>query len=55
MLDSLTICGTPDESRKRLEQFVNAGVTLPIIQFNPIDDTVTSFKLLASTFSGEKI
>jgi alkanesulfonate monooxygenase SsuD/methylene tetrahydromethanopterin reductase-like flavin-dependent oxidoreductase (luciferase family) len=55
MLDSLTICGTSDESRKRLEQFVNAGVTLPIIQFNPIDDTVTSFKLLASTFSGEKI
>lgn len=55
MLDSLTICGTPDESRRRLEQFVSAGVTLPIIQFNPIGNTIESFNLLVSTLSGDKV
>ncbi|HSD05184.1 MAG TPA: LLM class flavin-dependent oxidoreductase, partial [Nitrosopumilaceae archaeon] len=55
MLDSLTICGTPDESRKKLEQFVSIGVTLPIIQFNPIDDVIDSFKLLVSALSGDEI
>jgi alkanesulfonate monooxygenase SsuD/methylene tetrahydromethanopterin reductase-like flavin-dependent oxidoreductase (luciferase family) len=54
MLDSLVICGTPQESIKKLERIVNAGVTLPIIQFNPIGDVITSFKLLTSTLSGDK-
>lgn len=54
MLDSIVICGTPEECKKKLERFVRAGVTLPILQFNPIDDVTTSFKLLTSTFSGEK-
>jgi alkanesulfonate monooxygenase SsuD/methylene tetrahydromethanopterin reductase-like flavin-dependent oxidoreductase (luciferase family) len=51
MLDSLVICGTKEECRKKLEKFVNAGVTLPIIQFNPIGDVMTSFKDVVSTFS----
>ena len=54
MLDSLVICGTPQESIKKLERIVNAGVTLPIIQFNPIGDVITSFKLLTSALSGDK-
>ncbi|HSB57864.1 MAG TPA: LLM class flavin-dependent oxidoreductase [Nitrosopumilaceae archaeon] len=53
MLDSLVICGTPQQCIKQLERFVDSGVTLPIIQFNPIGNVKTSFKLLMSTFSGE--
>ena len=54
MLDSLTICGTPDECKKKLDQFVKVGILLPIIQFNPIGETAKSFKLLVSTLSGNK-
>ena len=54
MLDSLVICGTPQECVKKLERIVNAGVTLPIIQFNPIGDVIASFKLLTATLSGDK-
>ena len=54
MLDSLTICGTPKECKKKLDMFVKAGVSLPIIQFNPVGDVTKSFKLLVSTLSGDK-
>ena len=54
MLDSLLICGSPQECVKKLERIVNTGVTLPIIQFNPVGDVITSFKLLTSTLSGDK-
>ena len=54
MLDSLVICGSPQECVKKLEQIVNTGITLPIIQFNPVGDVITSFKLLTSTLSGDK-
>ncbi|MGQ0795848.1 MAG: LLM class flavin-dependent oxidoreductase [Nitrosopumilaceae archaeon] len=54
MLDSLVICGTPQDCIKKLQAFVNAGVTLPIIQFNPVGDVVASFKLLTSTLSGNQ-
>lgn len=51
MLDSLTICGTPDDSRKKLSKFRETGIDLPIIQFNPVGDVMESFRLLTSTFS----
>lgn len=54
MLDSLTIFGTPEECKEKLDMFVKAGVSLPIIQFNPVGDVVKSFKLLVSTLSGSK-
>ena len=54
MLDSITICGTPEECKKKLDQFIKAGILLPIIQFNPIGETAKSFKLLVSTLSGSK-
>ena len=54
MLDSLTICGTPKKCKKKLDEFVKAGVSLPIIQFNPIGEVTKSFKLLVSTLSGSK-
>lgn len=52
MLESLTISGTPAECKKQLKKFYEAGITHPIIQFNPIGDTGKSFDLLTKTFSG---
>ena len=46
MLDELVIYGTPEDCRKRLLRFIDAGVTLPIIQFNPIDSVIQSCELL---------
>jgi len=50
MLKSLCIVGTPNESRLQLQKFRDAGIDLPIIQFNPIGDTRESFSLLKKTF-----
>jgi 5,10-methylenetetrahydromethanopterin reductase len=50
MLDSLTICGNGEECRKSLAKFVSAGVTLPIIQLNPVGDSESSFREMLSTF-----
>ncbi len=54
MLDSLIICGTPEECLKKFKKFADTGLTLPIIQFNPIDNVNESFALLTSTFSEVK-
>ena len=51
MLNSLAICGTPDESIKKLNKFQETGLDMPIIQFNPIGDVKESLKLLTSTIS----
>ena len=53
MLDDLCIAGTPDTAEKKLNEFRESGIELPIIQFNPIDDVKKSFELLTKTFSGE--
>ena len=50
MLKSLCIVGTPNESRLQLQKFKDAGIDLPIIQFNPIGNTRESFSLLKKTF-----
>ena len=50
MLDSLCISGTPEESKNKLQNFIYAGINLPIIQFNPVGDTLESFMLLKKTF-----
>jgi alkanesulfonate monooxygenase SsuD/methylene tetrahydromethanopterin reductase-like flavin-dependent oxidoreductase (luciferase family) len=50
MLDSLVICGTPEECKKQLNNIYNAGVTHPIIQFNPIGNVQESFDLVTNTF-----
>jgi 5,10-methylenetetrahydromethanopterin reductase len=54
MLSSLTVCGTPEECKKQLSKFVDAGLDMPIIQFNPIDDVKESFELLTKTFSHDQ-
>ena len=50
MLDSLAICGCGEECRKSLAKFVSAGITLPIIQLNPVGDSKSSFREMLSTF-----
>ena len=53
MLDDLCIAGTPDNAEKKLNEFRESGIELPIIQFNPIGNVKESFELLTKTFSGE--
>ena len=50
MLNSLCIAGNPNESKQQLQKFRDSGVDLPIIQFNPIEDTKESFSLVKKTF-----
>jgi alkanesulfonate monooxygenase SsuD/methylene tetrahydromethanopterin reductase-like flavin-dependent oxidoreductase (luciferase family) len=54
MLNSLCIAGSPDEARSQLNEFRDAGVDLPIIQFNPIGDVIESFSLLKKTLLDDK-
>jgi alkanesulfonate monooxygenase SsuD/methylene tetrahydromethanopterin reductase-like flavin-dependent oxidoreductase (luciferase family) len=50
MLDSLVICGSGEDCRKSLARFVSAGITLPIIQLNPVGKSESSFREMLSTF-----
>ena len=50
MLNSLTVCGTADECKKSLARFMSAGITLPIIQINPIGDAESSIREMLTTF-----
>ncbi|MEO9364336.1 MAG: LLM class flavin-dependent oxidoreductase [Nitrososphaera sp.] len=50
MLDALTVCGTKEECKKALSRFSDSGVTLPILQFNPVEGAESSFRELLSTF-----
>ena len=50
MLSSLVICGNSEECRESLSKFLSTGITLPIIQFNPIGDSESSFKEMLSAF-----
>jgi alkanesulfonate monooxygenase SsuD/methylene tetrahydromethanopterin reductase-like flavin-dependent oxidoreductase (luciferase family) len=50
MLRSLAICGSSEECRKSLARFTSAGITLPIIQLNPVGDSESSFRELLSIF-----
>ncbi len=44
MLDDLTICGTPGECAGKLAEFREAGVDLPVVQFNPVGPAAESFR-----------
>jgi alkanesulfonate monooxygenase SsuD/methylene tetrahydromethanopterin reductase-like flavin-dependent oxidoreductase (luciferase family) len=50
MLSSLTICGSSEDCRESLSKVVSTGITLPILQFNPVGDSENSFKEMLSTF-----
>jgi alkanesulfonate monooxygenase SsuD/methylene tetrahydromethanopterin reductase-like flavin-dependent oxidoreductase (luciferase family) len=42
MLDSLTIYGTTEDCIKSLKRFISCGVSLPILQVNPVKDNTES-------------
>ncbi len=50
MLRSLAISGSPEECKLQLNNFINAGIDQPILQFNPIGKTTESFQLFKKTF-----
>ncbi len=50
MLDSLTISGTAEDCIKSLQRFLSCGITLPIIQINPVSDAESSIRTMLSTF-----
>ncbi|NNM02973.1 MAG: LLM class flavin-dependent oxidoreductase, partial [Nitrosopumilus sp.] len=50
MLDSLAISGNPNECKNQLDEFLKVGIDQPILQFNPIGNTLNSFKLFKKTF-----
>jgi 5,10-methylenetetrahydromethanopterin reductase len=50
MLSSLVICGNSEECRVSLSKFLSTGITLPILQFNPVGDSESSFREILSTF-----
>jgi probable F420-dependent oxidoreductase len=50
MLDSLVIAGTRQDCVRQLGRFADAGITLPIIQVNPVKDAESSFREMLSTF-----
>jgi len=51
MLEALTISGSPEECKKQLKRIYDAGITHPIIQFNPSGEVGKSFDLFTKTFS----
>ena len=42
MLDSLTICGSVEDCIRSLKRFVSCGISLPILQINPVKDNSES-------------
>ena len=52
MLNQLAACGTPGDVSRQIARFRDAGVRLPIIQFNPVGKD--SFKMLHETVSDMK-
>lgn len=53
MLDALAVYGNPSEIPKKVKKFIDAGVNLPILQFNPVGDVMESFNLLVSSLEDE--
>ena len=50
MLESLTICGTANECARSLEKFMSTGITLPILQINPVSSAESSIREMLTTF-----
>lgn len=50
MLDSLVVAGSKKDCVSALDRFRRAGVTLPILQVNPVADAEGSFREMLSTF-----
>lgn len=47
MLESLTVCGAPDDAFEKLCGFYKTGLDMPILQFNPVGENIQeSFDLV---------
>ena len=53
MANSLSVCGTPEDIRRKILQFMEVGVDLPILQFNPVDNVRESFDMLTRTLASD--
>jgi 5,10-methylenetetrahydromethanopterin reductase len=55
LLNQLAIYGDSQQGRKSLERFNSSGITLPILQINPVDgeESEQSFTTILETFSHE--
>lgn len=53
MVNALTISGTPEEAINQVKRFKQAGIDLPILQFNPVGNVIESFNLVVSTFKDD--
>ena len=51
MVRDLAVCGPPESCRAQLARFTDAGITHPILQFNPVGDVTESFGALRAAFS----
>ena len=50
MLESLTIFGTANYCARSLEKFMSTGITLPILQINPVSSAESSIREMLTTF-----
>ena len=53
MLQSLAISGTAEECKKQLKNFASVGIDQPILQFNPVGSTMSSFEIFKKAFLDE--
>lgn len=51
MLNSLAIYGSQEECIKAIKKFMSTGISLPIIQINPVDNAEGSIREIFSTFN----
>lgn len=50
MLNSLTVSGNSEQCIRSLGKFLSVGISLPIIQVNPVGNTESSIREMLSTF-----
>ena len=50
MLDSITICGNAEQCIQSLKKFISTGITLPILQVNPVGNPESNIREMTSTF-----
>jgi 5,10-methylenetetrahydromethanopterin reductase len=53
MVNSLSVCGSPEDVRKKIMEFIGTGINLPILQFNPVGIVKESFELLVRTLASD--
>ncbi len=53
MVTSLSAAGTPNEIKKSIDAFVDCGINLPILQFNPVGNVIESFDMLTKTLASD--